>query len=272
MEASSPPVRHRARQRPPPGPDPVAIDAPSRGLILMVDDEPAIARAYARTLGDGRVHGGDRAATAARRRTPRASKSFDVIVSDIAMPEMDGLELLRAVREHDLDVPFIIMTGGPAVESAVAGDGVRRAPLPHQAGRARGAGGGGRARGAPAPDGARSSARRWRCSAWRGSTSAIGPAWRRASGGAMETLWIAYQPIVSWSRRRRSFAYEALVRNEEPTLRIAARPVRGGRAAGAAAGAGAHRPRPRRAHAGRAADCRRCCSSTCTRWSWTTTR
>jgi EAL domain-containing protein (putative c-di-GMP-specific phosphodiesterase class I) len=37
-------------------------------------------------------------------------------------------------------------------------------------------------------------------------------------GRAMDTLWIAYQPIVSWSRRS-TFAYEALVRNEEPTLR-----------------------------------------------------
>jgi len=37
-------------------------------------------------------------------------------------------------------------------------------------------------------------------------------------GRAMETLWIAYQPIISWSRRS-TFAYEALVRNEEPTLR-----------------------------------------------------
>jgi EAL domain-containing protein (putative c-di-GMP-specific phosphodiesterase class I) len=36
-------------------------------------------------------------------------------------------------------------------------------------------------------------------------------------GRAMETLWIAFQPIVSWSRRS-TFAYEALVRNEEPTL------------------------------------------------------
>ena len=35
---------------------------------------------------------------------------------------------------------------------------------------------------------------------------------------AMATLWIAYQPIVSWSRKS-AFAYEALVRNEEPTLR-----------------------------------------------------
>ncbi len=34
----------------------------------------------------------------------------------------------------------------------------------------------------------------------------------------METLWIAYQPIVSWSRQA-AVAHEALVRNEEPTLR-----------------------------------------------------
>ena len=31
--------------------EPVAVDAPSRGLVLLVDDEPAVARAYARTLG-----------------------------------------------------------------------------------------------------------------------------------------------------------------------------------------------------------------------------
>ena len=43
-------------------------------------------------------------------------------------------------------------------------------------------------------------------------------AWRRGSDVRWSTLWIAYQPIVSWSRRS-TFAYEALVRNEEPTLR-----------------------------------------------------
>ena len=97
--------------------EPVAVDAPSRGLILLVDDEPAVVRAYARTLGVAGytvVTAGDghEAARAAR------EKSFDVIISDIAMPGMDGIDLLRAVREHDLDVPFVIMTGGPAVDSA----------------------------------------------------------------------------------------------------------------------------------------------------------
>ena len=93
-------------------------DAATRGLVLLVDDEQSIARAYARTLGAAGfaveiAFDGKTAAAAARER------HFDVIVSDIAMPELNGLELLRSVREHDLDVPFVLMTGGPAVESAV---------------------------------------------------------------------------------------------------------------------------------------------------------
>jgi EAL domain-containing protein (putative c-di-GMP-specific phosphodiesterase class I) len=196
--------------------EPVAVDAPSRGLVLLVDDEPAVARAYARTLGaagftvvtaaDGRS-----AADAAR------EKSFDVIVSDIAMPEMDGIELLRTVREYDLDVPFVIMTGGPAVDSAarameygalryltkpVSAEDLEavviRAIRLHQMAKIK----------------------REALEMFRLEGKHLGD---RASlearlGRAMETLWIAYQPIVSWSKRT-TFAYEALVRNEEPTLR-----------------------------------------------------
>ena len=36
-------------------------------------------------------------------------------------------------------------------------------------------------------------------------------------GNALRSLWLAYQPIVSW-RERRVFGYEALVRNAEPAL------------------------------------------------------
>ena len=90
----------------------------SRGLVLLVDDEPTIVRGFARILTSAGfsvqiAHDGREAADLAR------GMSFDAIVSDIAMPEMNGLQLLRSVREHDLDVPVILMTGGPAVESAV---------------------------------------------------------------------------------------------------------------------------------------------------------
>jgi EAL domain-containing protein (putative c-di-GMP-specific phosphodiesterase class I) len=191
-------------------------DATGRGLVLLVDDEQSIARAYARTLGAAGfaveiAFDGKAAAAAARER------NFDVIVSDIAMPEMNGLELLRTVREHDLDVPFVLMTGGPAVESAVRAveygalrylikpvstaeleEVVARAVRLHQMARIK----------------------REALEMFRTEGKHLGD---RAGlevrfAAALRTLWIAYQPIVSWSKRS-TFAYEALVRNEEPTLR-----------------------------------------------------
>ncbi len=195
---------------------PPAVDAPSRGLILLVDDEPAIARAYSRTLGvagfsvvtatDGR-----QAAAAAR------DQNFDVIVSDITMPELSGLDLLRAVREHDLDVPFVLMTGGPAVDSAVRAveygalrylikpvepaeleEVIARAGRLHQMAKIK-----------------REALEMFRLEGKHlGDRASLEARFARA----LQTLWIAYQPIVSWSRRA-AFAYEALVRNEEPTLR-----------------------------------------------------
>jgi PAS domain S-box-containing protein len=43
---------------------------------------------------------------------------FDCIVSDYDMPKMDGLDLLRAVRERDEDIPFILFTGKGSEEIA----------------------------------------------------------------------------------------------------------------------------------------------------------
>jgi EAL domain-containing protein (putative c-di-GMP-specific phosphodiesterase class I) len=192
------------------------VDAASRGLILLVDDEQSIARAYARTLGAAgfsvETAGDGRAAAAAAR-----DRDFDVIVSDITMPEMNGLELLRAVREHDLDVPVVLMTGGPALDSAVRAmeygalrylikpidpseleEVVARAVRLHQMAKIK-----------------REALEMFRL---EGKHLGDRAGLEARFANAISTLWVAYQPIVSWSRRT-AFAYEALVRNEEPTLR-----------------------------------------------------
>src|SRR6201999_4355119 len=57
---------------------------------------------------------GDGAAASALLR----DRQFDVILSDVHMPGLDGIELLRVVRERDLDVPVILLTGAPDVETA----------------------------------------------------------------------------------------------------------------------------------------------------------
>ncbi|HWE27761.1 MAG TPA: response regulator, partial [Polyangia bacterium] len=87
------------------------------GRILLADDEPEIRRAYERVLKRAQLDivtacDGASALEAVR------SQPFDAIVSDISMPGLTGLQLLRAVRERDLDVPVILMTGGSALRIA----------------------------------------------------------------------------------------------------------------------------------------------------------
>jgi DNA-binding NtrC family response regulator len=86
--------------------------------LLLVDDDPALIRAYERILASHGVL--VETASNGREAAERVKAgTFDVIVSDISMPEMTGIEFLKAVRAHDLDVPVILMTGEPDLESAL---------------------------------------------------------------------------------------------------------------------------------------------------------
>jgi hypothetical protein len=86
--------------------------------ILIVDDEEAQMKALSHTLGD---HGylttgftSSKAALAALR-----EHNFDLLLSDMMMPEMDGITLLRAALETDPNLIGIIMTGEGTIATAV---------------------------------------------------------------------------------------------------------------------------------------------------------
>jgi len=86
------------------------------GRVLVVEDDGALSALYQRVLrADGfEVHA---AATGKQALEQIARHQFDAIVSDIAMPEMDGVSLLQSLREVDELVPVLFLTGQPAVES-----------------------------------------------------------------------------------------------------------------------------------------------------------
>ncbi|MDP9034017.1 MAG: EAL domain-containing protein [Myxococcota bacterium] len=183
--------------------------------VLVADDENAFARAVGRVLTSAgfdvtTVDSGDAAADAV------AGRSFEVILSDIEMPGMSGVELLGLVREHDLDVPVILMTGAPSLETAleaialgalqyivkpVANDvlvaAVERACRLHRMGRMK-----------------------------RDALRLIGEGGQQAGDRAglqscfdraLECMWLDFQPIADY-RLRRIFGYEALLRSNEPAL------------------------------------------------------
>jgi len=49
-----------------------------------------------------------------------ATRMFDIVVSDICMPDMDGVDLLRYCKEVAPDTTFILITGVPTIDTAIA--------------------------------------------------------------------------------------------------------------------------------------------------------
>src|SRR5688572_12490153 len=92
-----------------------AVDA---GRVLIVDDDSLVLAIASRTLNKA----GFQTETAADGRIALdilEKRSFDAIVSDISMPVLGGLELLTAIRARDLDVPVMLMTAYPALDTAI---------------------------------------------------------------------------------------------------------------------------------------------------------
>ncbi|NJB68838.1 DNA-binding NtrC family response regulator [Desulfobaculum xiamenense] len=89
--------------------------------ILIVDDEVAFVDAIARRL-DKRgfdivsAHSGDEALNALA-----ANDKVDVVILDVKMPGMDGIETLKEIRRQFPLVEVIMLTGHGTVESAIEG-------------------------------------------------------------------------------------------------------------------------------------------------------
>ena len=90
----------------------------SLGRLLLVDDERALLEVWSEILADAGWTV-DTAADGAAALDLVAHHSFDAILTDIDMPGLDGLQLLRAIRARDLDVPVVLMTGNPRTETAI---------------------------------------------------------------------------------------------------------------------------------------------------------
>ncbi len=192
------------------------VEGGQASRVLLVDDDPSIRRDYSRLLRSfgcavETAEDGQQALATLQRH------AFDLIVSDIGMPGMTGTRFLRAVRERDLDVPVVLVTGAPDLATAAEAveygafrylakpvsfeelqSVVHKALQMHELARLK-----------------------------RRALELVGTPGKllgdRASlearfSRALEQLWLAYQPIVNYPAQG-IFAYEALLRSDEPSLR-----------------------------------------------------
>jgi EAL domain-containing protein (putative c-di-GMP-specific phosphodiesterase class I) len=188
-----------------------------RGRIVLVDDDDNLLRAFGRTLeraghdvtrvGDGRA--------ACELMANIDINEVDVVITDLSMPGAGGLDVMRAAHRLDPDLPVLLMTGLPSVETAVQAlergafryllkpiepdalrEAVDRAVEMRQSSRSR-------ANDTAAASSVPSSRARMELAS--------------RFDNAIEKLWMAFQPIVSFSQKR-IHAYEALVRTDEATL------------------------------------------------------
>jgi len=86
--------------------------------ILIVDDDDGMRRLLVRVLGR---EGYEPLAVASGREAlaELAADPFDLVVTDIQMPEMDGVALLHRIKEFDPGLPVIVITAYGTVENAV---------------------------------------------------------------------------------------------------------------------------------------------------------
>jgi len=186
-----------------------------RERVLVVDDDAILRDVLAEMLREAGLEV-ETAESGAEALSKLDGAGMDVILSDVTMPGMDGIDLLRRVRERDLDLPVVLMTGMPTLASAVKAveygafrylskplNGteliavVERAARMHRLARLK--------RLALAEVGGEDFRREDRV-ALEAKFEAV-----------LDSLFVAHQPIVSMGERT-LYAYEALLRSSEPAL------------------------------------------------------
>jgi DNA-binding response OmpR family regulator len=97
-----------------PSPPPIPL-----ARILVVDDEPGTCKAVARAL-NMMGYRADEATSGGQALAKLASLPYDLVLVDLNMPGMDGVEVMRRAQQAYPDLPLIIFTAYATLESAIA--------------------------------------------------------------------------------------------------------------------------------------------------------
>jgi two-component system OmpR family response regulator len=88
--------------------------------ILLVEDDELLADALCRALVQS-AHAVDIAATGAQADTAATTQQYDLVILDIGLPDMDGLDVLRRLRNRRSNVPVLMLTAQDTLADRVRG-------------------------------------------------------------------------------------------------------------------------------------------------------
>jgi excisionase family DNA binding protein len=89
-----------------------------RPRILVVDDEDGVRDMVAKALLQAQYHV-DTAVDGPSALDRLRATSYDLLITDLKMPGMDGLSVIREARRQDSDMPIVIITGASTEASAI---------------------------------------------------------------------------------------------------------------------------------------------------------
>jgi two-component system response regulator PhoP len=88
--------------------------------VLLIEDEPRVAANIAAALREGPGYAVDIAADGVRGGDLACEGSYDLIILDLMVPRLSGLEVLQLIREERQSVPVLVLTARSEKQSVVA--------------------------------------------------------------------------------------------------------------------------------------------------------
>ena len=99
---------------------PPATANSAKGNVLVVDDEVDIREGLELLLTSRRLRRRPGARTAPRASTAWRTRGYDLVLLDLMMPDLSGMEVLQEVRKRDRETPIFLITAYGSVEAAVS--------------------------------------------------------------------------------------------------------------------------------------------------------
>jgi len=87
--------------------------------ILVIDDEAVVHVSLRRILGRCGHHVEAELSAAGGLERLAADPPYDLVITDLMMPELNGIELLQLMKKRKLDVPVLMITGYPTISTAL---------------------------------------------------------------------------------------------------------------------------------------------------------